>query len=145
KLTIDLSARPDLTATIVFKDEAINTGTAGSPGVDPLQIGNGLVAFGVVHLSGAEKTTFVRFSQAPRAGQSTLRFENAVTGWRVGDRVAIPGSGQSWPDNNNQRFTDRGECEEALLTSVGGTSAGLDRGLRWDHLGVTAPKPEYNS
>src|SRR5688572_175011 len=74
------------TAEIVIANTPLGSGLP-----DPEQFGNGLLNFGKLTIHGAIKTpTFLRLATEPRAGNTTLRLEQAVSGWEVGDRLVIP-------------------------------------------------------
>jgi len=120
------------TAEIIIKNKALNTTT------DPDQYGTGLLAVdGKVTMHGAVKSpTFVRLAAEPLAGQSTLQLQQAVAGWQVGDRIAIPdtrhlkqGSGEVWSGYVPQ-------WEEFTISNISGSTITLNRPLSYDHVGA---------
>ncbi len=63
-----------------------------SRSTDPEEFGRGLVWLGSVRLHGVPKTPFVRLREEPRAGNGQIAAQ--TTGWRMGDRLVIPGTNQ---------------------------------------------------
>jgi hypothetical protein len=82
-----------VTAEIVIRNTPLNLA------LDPDQYGTGLLAIdGAVTLHGSPKTpTFARTSTEPRAGDWTIVLEQAVSGWRAGDRIFPPTPGRFRP------------------------------------------------
>ncbi len=85
-LDIGTQANPipaNLTATVMWVDQAINTST------DPEQYGNGLIALGTVNTYGAVKVPYVTLAQNANAGDTVLYLASPATGWQVGDQVPV--------------------------------------------------------
>ena len=113
----------------------------GSSLSDPEQFGTGLLNFGKLTIHGAIRTpTFLRVATEPRAGNTTLTLEQAVSGWQPGDRLVIPDTrhikesevtGTGWVNAVNQ-------WEELTLQSISadGKTVTLTAPLRYDHLGA---------
>jgi G8 domain-containing protein len=81
-----------VTAEIVFSDVALidaNTGPTTNA-----EYSNGLLVWGRLRIRGTTKTDFVECTANLTVGQTTLTFQSPVTGWAVGDRIAIPDSRQ---------------------------------------------------
>ncbi len=57
---------------------------------DPKQYGCGLLCLGSCVVRGTPKTHRARLARAPRPGDTELLFETAPSGWRAGDRLAVP-------------------------------------------------------
>ena len=84
-----------VTAEIVIKDKPLD------PISDPDQFGTGLISVdGRVTMHGAAKTpTFVRVAIEPLAGHATLMLERAVSGWRANERIFVPDTRQTLPQD----------------------------------------------
>ena len=118
-------------AEIVIKDKPLDLGT------DPDQFGTGLISVdGKVTMHGAEKTpTFVRVALEPRAGDGSVTLERAVSGWRVGDRVFLPDTRQTRPENWFDP-TYALHVEERIVQNLAadGQTLSLSSPLSYDHL-----------
>jgi hypothetical protein len=93
---------------------------------------------GKVTMFGAIKTpTFVRTAAEPRAGQTVIQLERAVSGWRVGDRLFIPDSRQV-DENNKFNSNYVLQIDEVTVQSVSadGRSITVSPALRYDHRGA---------
>src|SRR5262245_32230750 len=121
------------TAEIIIKNKALNTSA------DPDQFGTGLLSIdGKVTMYGAAKTpTFVRTAAEPRAGQTVIQLERAVSGWRAGDRLFIPDSRQV-DENNKFNSSYVLQIDEVTVQSVSadGRSVTVSPALRYDHRGA---------
>jgi len=91
-LTIGTESNPintNHTAELIIADRPLDTT------FDPQQYGHGLLGLGTITMHGATKNpTFVRLSKEPKAGDTTLDLEEAVSGWQVGDRLFLPDTTQ---------------------------------------------------
>ncbi|QDT70045.1 Bifunctional hemolysin/adenylate cyclase precursor [Planctomycetes bacterium MalM25] len=85
--TAETPVQSGVTAKLLFTDNGPIDRVA-----DPFALGRGLITHGQVRLHGAAVTPFAAAIGGLRAGDTTLRLENAPTGWAVGDRVAIAGT-----------------------------------------------------
>jgi G8 domain len=113
----------------------------GSSLPDPEQFGNGLLNFGRLTVHGAVKTpTFLRLATEPRAGNTTLRLEQAVSGWEVGDQLVLPDTrhikesevtGTGWINAQNQ-------WEQLTIAAISADrqTITLAAPLQFDHLGA---------
>jgi hypothetical protein len=135
-LEVGTSANPipaSFTAEIIIQNKAL------SPSADPDQFGTGLLSIdGKVTMFGAIKTpTFVRTAAEPRAGQTVIQLERAVSGWRVGDRLFIPDSRQV-DENNKFNSNYVLQIDEVTVQSVSadGRSITVSPALRYDHRGA---------
>ena len=135
-LEVGISSNPipaSLTAEIIIKNKALNTTT------DPDQYGTGLLAVdGRITMYGAVKTpTFVRTAAEPLAGQTVIQLEQAVSGWKAGDRLFVPDSRQV--DENN-KFNPNYilHIDEVTIQSVSadGKSLTVSPALQYDHRGA---------
>ena len=84
--------------------------------------------------------TFVRLATEPRAGHTTLTLSEAVSGWRVGDRLVLPDTrhikesevtGGGWINAVNQW-----EERTVQAISADGRTLTLNSALQYDHLGA---------
>jgi hypothetical protein len=128
---------PGGVAEIVIADQPFNRD------VDPAQIGNGIVSLGNVTMHGDIKTpTFLRVSREPLAGQSLLAFEQAVTGWKVGDVLVIPDTRQLRDAEQGRNY--KPQDEKVQVASISGAEVALVAPLVYDHKGSrsTEGKPE---
>jgi len=132
RLEVGTQARPiapDVTAEIVIADRPIDRA------IDPSQIGTGLQGLGIVAMHGAAKSpTFVRLTAEPRAGATSLAVEQAVEGWKPGDRLVLPDTRQL---RGNERGPGRETQDETVaVASTMGNQVQLASPLRFDHKGA---------
>jgi G8 domain len=128
-LTVGTAASPvqqGIRAEIVFANQPLNLSA------DPEQYGTGLIGFGVVSMHGAAKTPFVRLSQEPQQGHTSLGLSQAPSGWQPGDTLALPDS-KHWPMESVAYVP---EWETVGLASVSGNIATLQSGLQFAHPGA---------
>ena len=138
-LEVGTAATP-VAANVKAEILVANTPT-GSGIADPEQYGTGLLNFGKVRMHGSVKTpTFLRVAAEPLAGQTSIRLEQAVSGWSVGDRIVIPDTrhikesevtGTGWINAQNQ-------WEEMVVQSIStdGKTIGLNAPLVFNHYGA---------
>jgi hypothetical protein len=122
-----------------FRAQIIIKGKAPDIATDPDQYGTGLLSIdGKVTMHGAAKTpTFVRTAAEPRAGNTTITFDRAVSGWRVGDRVFLPDTRQVTTDNwFNAAYALQVEDRTIQSISADGKSIALSSALSHDHRGA---------
>ncbi|MEL6515944.1 MAG: G8 domain-containing protein [Pseudomonadota bacterium] len=62
------------------------------PGVDPMQMGRGIVSMGETRIEGADKEDVARAIEDPMAGDASLQFDGVPDGWQVGDTLVITGT-----------------------------------------------------
>jgi hypothetical protein len=84
---------------------------------DPLELGRGVIAHGMVEIHGAAKTPFVAVSTAPRAGAATIVVDQAPSGWVSGDTLVLTA-------------TEYDQDETFKLVRVEGTRLTLDHPIR---------------
>jgi hypothetical protein len=119
---------PNVTTDIVIADQPIDLAT------DPDSVGTGVLGWGTVHMYGAKKDSFLTLATEPQAGDTTLTFAQAPSGWQPGDRLVIPDSRQVYAGNNvpfNQM-----EWETATVKGVSGTTVTLTQPLLYSHPGA---------
>ncbi|MEM6679094.1 MAG: G8 domain-containing protein [Pseudomonadota bacterium] len=113
----------DVEARIVFADDgAIDRST------DPSLIGRGALLHGKTTINGAEKTAFTTVETFPRAGDTEIRLSTAPVGWKVGDEIVIAGTDPNDPASD----------EKVTITSIDGTTIGIDKALVRDHVAPRA-------
>jgi PKD repeat protein len=134
ELQIGTQANPvaaSVKAEVIFLNQALDTVA------DPEQFGNGLIALGKVTMHGAAQSqTFVRLASEPKAGDTTLTLAQAVTGWRVGDRLSLPDTrhlkeGETW-----SKYVPQWELMTIQSISPDGRTITLASPLQFDHIGA---------
>ena len=91
---------------------------------DPDQLSRGIISHGSVSIHGQQKTSHLKVSVDPSAGDSTLVLDSAPGNWRVGDSIVLTGT----------RYVSKGtEDEQRTITSINGNRITLDRPLSYDH------------
>lgn len=94
---------------------------------DNAQFGAGakgiIVTGGTVELHGTQVVSWTRLNAHARAGESTIQLEREPA-WHRGDRIAISATGY-----------DPADAEDAVVSSVDGTTVHLDRALKHSHWG----------
>ena len=141
--TATTPVQPTVTAEIVIRNRALGTVTS-----DPDQYGTGLLSVdGTVTMHGAVKSpTWVRVTQAPSAGATSITLETPVTGWRVGDKFVLPDSRQR--PNSDDRITYQ-QLETRTISSISGDGRTItfSPALTYTHPGTTDEngdgKPDY--
>jgi hypothetical protein len=101
---------------------------------DPMLLSRGIVSQGQVDIHGAEKTSFLKVSDAPMKGDTVIKLAEVPEGWRVGDTVIISGThkqGFTWV-NGDRTFVES-QDEEVRITKIEGGAITIDRPLVYDH------------
>jgi hypothetical protein len=121
---------PHLTSEIVFS----NLGALNAS-VDPKLFGKGLISASRVQLYGVTKAPRAALQRAPRKGEQVIALTGAPAGWRVGDRIVIPGT--RWIareyDGDTDTLSAPTEDEVRYVKSISGASITLDAPLLHDH------------
>jgi hypothetical protein len=80
--------------------------------------------------------TWVRLGKPAKAGDTEVTLEEAVTGWKAGDRVILTATSRQIKLKKTFRPStrDNTQTEERLIRSVDGTRITLDRPLKYDHI-----------
>jgi len=60
--------------------------------IDPDQLGKGIVTHGQVRIEGEEKTSHLKVSVDPMAGDTSLTFDTEPLNWAAGDKIVITGT-----------------------------------------------------
>ena len=127
-----------MTAEIIIKDQPIDLTDNGVGVYDPEQFGTGiLVVDGTWTMHGAVKSqTFVRLSEEPLAGTTTLDFSKTAGGWKSGDRLILPDTRHISGSLSDAKYDP--EWEEITVASVSGNgkTVTLTNPLQFDHPGA---------
>jgi hypothetical protein len=121
------------TAELVVANTPINTGS------DPEQFGTGVLGLGAVTIHGAPKTpTWTRVAAEPRAGQTTVTLSQAVSGWRVGDRLIVPDTRHLKWNEVSGWSRSASQTEERTIAAISADARviTLTQALQFDHLGA---------
>ena len=127
--TVGTPIAASVRAELVILDQPVDTTR------DPDQLTRGLIGLGTVRMHGALKTpTFSRTAAEPLAGQTSLRLEQPVSGWRVGDTLVLP-------DTRQLRQGERGgnyvpQWEELQIAAISGSTITVSAPLAHDHRGA---------
>lgn len=70
---------------------------------------------------------WIKLGETAKANDTTVTLAEAVTGWRVGDRIIVTATQRNYKDGD---FT-----EERTIKAIEGTKVTLDEPLKYDHLG----------
>jgi hypothetical protein len=97
---------------------------------DPNLLSRGLIAHGVVSMTGAEVTPFRSLKNAPRQGDTRLVLSQAPTNWKRGDRLVLTGTHAGAGKGAGQT-----QDEELTVLAIAGAEVTV-RPLDHDH---TAP------
>ena len=80
---------------------------------------------------------WVKLGATAKKGDTEVTLEEAVTGWKVGDRVILTATTRQI--KVKKTFTDslkgNGQTEERIIKALTGSKITLDKGLAFDHLG----------
>lgn len=108
---------------------------------DPWAFSRGAILMGSVDLNGREVTPY-QFTTGSKKGDTSVTLKNPVTGWRVGDRLVMPGVIAALkPDqfggipNSGPTVNDDDECVIAAISDDAKTIT-LASPLKFDH-GIT--------
>jgi PKD repeat protein len=133
-LIVGTAANPiaaNVVANIDIANQAINTT------IDPSQYGTGLIVLGTVTMHGEVKTAYATVSQAPMAGDVSLHFASAVTGWRVGDDVEVPDTRELNYNQRGSQYVSQTEQRQIASISPDGLTVTLNAPLVYNHAGGT--------
>ncbi len=108
---------------------------------DPLLLSRGLILHGTTSIHGAAKTTHIKVSTDPLAGDTSIRLQTSPQNWRVGDTLVIAGSrfsGWKW-DNSIRAVRYHGTQDEVrTIAAISGSQITLDRPLNHNHISPRA-------
>ncbi len=131
-LHIGTSADPiaeNVTAQILFTD-----GGQIDSDWDPTLLSRGLISHGSVTIHGAVKTGHVDLATAPEKGDEEIELASAAEGWRVGDRILIPGVVRPTETNRGRTLVDEDEIVVITEISEDGLQISFEGALRYDHV-----------
>ena len=92
---------------------------------------------GRMEFHGAELNhTWLKLDAPAKKGDATITLAEAVTGWRVGDRVFLTGTTRQIKRQKTFRTSvrDNTQTEERIIRAVNGTELTLDRPLDFEHV-----------
>jgi len=106
---------------------------------DPDQFGTGLLCVdGRVTLHGTPRSpTFARLGTAPGSGATSFALQEAVAGWRVGDRLLLPDSAQPLTESSGVPRSYDEEVVTIQSISADGRTVGFSPPLAVEHPGAT--------
>lgn len=111
-----------------------------APNGDPYFQSRGIFSMGVVDMWGATKTPFTRAtSQAAPASSATSVVVDDVTGWAVGDEIAIAGQRyqtHSYTANLYRPLPQ--QTEKRTITGISGNTVSWTGGLTYSHAGPSS-------
>ncbi len=121
-----------VTAKVIYNDAPIDTK------FDPISTGNGLVVVGSFTSHGAVKfPTFVRVIGEYKSGDTVLKLESPVSGWKSGDKIVLAGSKETAYSTVDYapQFLAKATWDEVVISSVAqdGRSVSLAKPLVFDH------------
>ena len=120
---------PNVAAEIIISDQKIDRQ------LDPAELGSGIESLGKITMHGAMKSpTFVRLSEEPLAGQTTLKLEQSVNGWKAGDSIVIPDTRQLRESERGSNY--KAQDEKIEIASIAGNQVTLKTPLKFDHKGA---------
>lgn len=103
---------------------------------DPGLMSRGLLARGPVNIHGTKKTSHLKVSADPLAGQNQLILETAPVNWQIGDTLVLAGtkySGWKW-DNDILAVRYHGSQDEILsIASINDNIVTFNETLVYDH------------
>jgi hypothetical protein len=90
--------------------------------------------------------TWVKLAATARQGESRIQVAEPLTGWKIGDRVIITASRESYGGGSTFRKTGRRarpvQTEERFIAAIDGTTVTLDRSLDYEHFGTGNTRSE---
>jgi hypothetical protein len=90
--------------------------------------------------------TWVKLDANAKPGDSKVTLAESVTGWRVGDRIIVTVSKESYGGGNTYRQSARRprevQTEERFITAIEGTTLTLDKPLAYEHFGTGNTRSE---
>jgi hypothetical protein len=114
-------------------------------GMDPQSCPAIVCCGGRMEFHGAELNhTWVKLGATVKKGDTAITLAEAVTGWRVGDRVFLTATTRQIKREKTFRTSvrDNTQTEERIIREVNGTSITLDQPLAFEHLGDGAYRSE---
>lgn len=103
---------------------------------DPTLLSRGIVALGDVEIHGQEKAAHLKVVDDPLAGDTSIHFEEAPSGWQVGDTIVIAGThyeGYNWDNSIRASRHHEPEDEVRVITEIEGGVIHFGEPLVFDH------------
>lgn len=103
---------------------------------DPSLLSRGIISLGKVEMHGQEKTTHLKVSETPLAGDTFLTLSEAPDGWEVGDTIVLTGThydGYKWDNDAREVRHYEPEDEVLTITDIVDNVIHFDRPLEHDH------------
>lgn len=103
-------------------------------GWDPSLLSRGVISHGAAEIHGADKTEFLKVSDAPMAGDTVLELSEIPEGWAVGDTLMLTGThktGWTWTGSKYENLPS--EDEVVTIAAIDGDKVTIDRPLEFDH------------
>ena len=97
---------------------------------DPLQLSKGVVTHGKVEIAGQDKADFLMAADGMKAGDTVVYFDDAPTGWQVGDKLVVAGT-KYVADNT---FQDEVVTIKSIKDVGGVYAVELNQALKYDHI-----------
>ncbi len=112
-----------ITAKLIIEDQGdfVNTGIT-NPDYDPSHLGLGLIIHGSIEIYGMVRTGYATFDKAMQ-GTSSIKVDQLPSDWKVGDKIALAGTGRSAKED-----------EARLITALGGNVISFNKPLAYDHV-----------
>jgi hypothetical protein len=125
------NAKPSTSTRIVIAD----TGPVDTSWDDTF-VSRGLIWHGSTEIHGASKTTWTT-AEPVSAGMTEIKVVDA-TGWQIGDRLVLGGSGVEY---SNYRWNLVAQDDDVRIVAIKGRRITLDRPLLYDHVEVESQDP----
>lgn len=100
---------------------------------DPKQFSRGLVSHGTVEMYGQAKTSHLKVSKNPMAGDRTLTLDKSPANWQIGDKLILTGTRFAASANNGNKWDTNTEDEEVTIKSINGKQVVLEEALKYNH------------
>lgn len=104
---------------------------------DPQQLSRGIVAMGNVAIYGEEKTTHLKVTGAPDAGDTQITLSDVPVNWAIGDSIVLTGTEfvpKSYNPETGDYDTYNGTQDEVrVITGINGNTVQFDDPLDYDH------------
>ncbi len=99
---------------------------------DPSLLSRGVISHGQVEIHGADKDAYLKVSDAPMTGDTSLTLAEIPDGWQVGDKLVISGTHKTGWTGTSQGYVES-QDEEVTITAINGNQITFDRALQYDH------------
>jgi len=101
---------------------------------DPMLLSRGLIAHGDVSIHGTEKDSHEKVIEDPMAGDTSITFADAPTGWAEGDTIVIAGTTyEGYYDWNPEVGYIPSQDEIRVIKSIDGDTVHFEDPLEFDH------------